>query len=142
MKVFIILLSLFFAKSTFAQWITDSLIVKQQLEFLNLSEPNELYPSTSGTICSCDLLYKNDDTSDHVVQYFFKEDNKNLLFFRVRFKDEREIYGSFKKVEKECGGDPIYCWVQDLIWYYFGTDLKLKKVEFFEQGSKVNIMSY
>lgn len=126
----------------FSQWISDSVKLGERLKDLKINEPNELYHSSTGSICSCDLLYKNCDTSEYIVSYFFKEDNQNILFFRVKFKDGREIYGSYINSERDCDGDKIFCWVQDLIWYYLNPRKELQKVEFYENGSMAKVILY
>lgn len=121
------------------QWIDSHLDIDSYLSKLDEIEINkenkEHYASSGGTICTCDLLYKNTDTTSYTVQYFFKK-YEDVAFFIVSFKSGKSITGYFKKVKLLCDDDEIYCWVQDLVWYYFDENSHIEKVEIYSDGAK------
>ena len=120
-----------------AQWVLkcDSLRYNDLVEALKLGESNELFHSNStGHILLCDLLFKNVDSTNYIVEYAFREDLPNHIYFRMNYSDGRSLTGWFHKVEQIFGKDTTDCWVEDLIWQMCDKNGEVVDVTFYSNG--------
>lgn len=128
---------IFFSTNSYCQWINpkvDPDLYQKKLNEIQINEENkEHFSSSFRTICSCDLLFKNTDTSNYIVKYYFRK-NEDLVFFELKYKSGKLLTGYFKKVIQLCDEDKIYCWVQDLVWYYFDENNRVEKIEIYAEG--------
>lgn len=132
----------FTSLSSFSQWINpnvDSLLVREKLNEIRINEENkEFYSTFNGGVYTCDLLFKNTDTTIYKVSYLFHK-NQNLVFFKLKYSTGQSVNGYFRKttIQFEDNYDEVEdCWVQDLIWHYFDENNQLIKTEIYGLGGK------
>lgn len=139
---FNVLFFVFTSLSGFSQWINpnvDSLLVSEKLNEISINEENkEFYSTFHGGVYTCDLLFKNTDTTSFKVSYLFHK-NQKLVFFKLKYATGQSVNGYFRKtpIQFEDNYDEVKdCWVQDLIWHYFDENNQLIKTEFYGLGGK------
>jgi hypothetical protein len=77
-------LLLFFSFEVHSQWInpkTDSILYQEKLREIEINSENKEFYSIYGAIHSCDLLFKNTDTSNYVVTYYMRKDQDFMVLF-------------------------------------------------------------